>query len=338
MGVGANEIGRSGASVATTKDIYAAFWNPAGLSEISGGEVSFSSQLGGNLTPVNFFGMAYSFPLTAIGMKVAVAFVYLPRLYVEASGHYSGDDFESLYLRFTLPGLSEDFDGKINSKTDEYKFAIALSPLHNRYWSIGASVGYVNCATTFAGVTMEDPENFQNISTVATTYSYGLGVKLYPSEMLTFGLNVKNIDNELAVEVDQLDDNGYAHKSYVVDFPMDVTVGGDWKYSKAVDLAMDFQRVFGKYGGYKVDIQVIRVGSTLSYEHLKYHLGFIVPLKLESSNIDKIEPMFPVSPTLGFGWHNHIIDLSAAFYIHPIMSIYKNAPSPSLDISLSYKF
>ena len=338
MGVGANDIGRSGASVASTKDIYAVFWNPAGLTEINSGEVGLSSQIGGTLTPVNFFALAYNFKVEPLGLNIAVAFAYIPRLYMEALGRYSEKDFESIFLRYTLPGLSGNFDGEINSKTDEYKFAAAISPLYNRFWSVGASVGYVNCATTFAGVTMEEPSNFQNISTVAKTYAYGLGAKVYATPELTFGLNVKNIDNELAVAVDRVDDNGYAHRSYDVNFPLDATIGVDWKYSEDLDIAMDFQRVFGTYGDYDIDIQVIRIGSTLALESMNFHFGLIAPIKMESSNIEDIEPMFPVAPTAGVGWHNDLFDLSVAFYIHPIMSLYKNAPSPSLDLSLSYKF
>ncbi len=338
MGVGAKEIASAGASTANTKDIYAIFWNPAGLSEINGGEVGLSGQVDGSLTHVNFFGIAYVFPLESLGIKVAAAFAYIPRLYMHASGKYYEDDFESIFLRYTLPGLSGNFDGTIDSKTDEFMFAIAVAPIRNPFWSIGASAGYVNCATTFAGVTMEEPDNFQNISTIATTISYGLGAKLYLNEAVTFGVHVKNIDNELAVAVDRVDDSGYAHKSYDVSFPVDATIGVDWRYSEAVDLAMDFQRVFGTYGDYDIDFQVVRVGTTLSSDTLDYHLGLIAPLKLESSKIEAVKFNSPVAPTAGLGWHNDYIDLSAAFYFHPIMSLHEGKPSPSLDMSIAYTF
>lgn len=338
MGVGAQDIARAGASAAKTKDIYSIFWNPAGLSEIASGEIGLSSQVNGSLTPINFFGAAYAMPLERLGIKVAVAFAFMPRLYMEASGKYYEDDFESIFLRYTLPGLSGDFDGTIVSKTDDFRLAIAVAPLRNTFWSIGASAGYVNCATTFAGVTMEDPGNFQNISTVATTISYGLGAKIYASDTLTFGVNVKNLDAELAVAVDRVDDSGYAHKSYDVAFPLDATIGADWQYSDALDLAMDFQRVFGTYGDYTIDFQVLRLGTTLSDDTLDYHLGLIAPVKLESSKIEEIDLAFPVAPTAGMGWHNSYIDLSFAFYFHPIMTLHEGKPSPSLDVSIAYKF
>lgn len=338
MGVGAQEIARSGASVARTKDSYAIFWNPAGLSEIKSKEISLSSQVDGSLSPLNFFGVAYAIPFERLGIKVAVAFAYIPRLYMEASGKYYEDDFESIFLRYTLPGLSGNFDGTVKSKTDEFKLAIAVAPIRNPFWSIGASAGYINCATTFAGVTMEDPGNFQNISTVATTISYGLGAKIYASESLTLGVNVKNLDAELAVAVDRVDDSGYAHKSYEVGFPLDATLGMDWQYSDEIDLAMDFQRVFGTYGNYTIDFQILRFGTTLSDDTLDYHLGLIAPVKLQSSKIEEINLASPVAPTAGLGWHNSYIDLSLAFYFHPIMTLYEGRPSPSLDISIAHKF
>jgi hypothetical protein len=338
MGVGAKDIARSGASVARTSDIYSIFWNPAGLSEIKSGEMGLSSQMDGSLTPINFFGLAYAVAIEKLGVKVAVAFAYIPRLYMEASGKYYEDDFESIFLRYTLPGLSGNFDGTIHSKTDEFKLAVALTPIRNPFWSIGASAGYVNCATTFAGVTMEDPSNFQNISTVATSISYGLGAKIYASDTLTFGVNVKNLDAELAVAVDRVDDSGYAQKSYDVAFPLDITAGVDWEYSDDLDLAMDFQRVFGTYGDYTIDFQVLRFGSTFSQDTLDYHLGFIAPLKLESSKVHNIELKSPIAPTAGLGWHNSYIDLSFAFYFHPIMTLHEGKPSPSLDLSVAYTF
>ena len=338
MGVGAKDIARSGASVANSHDIYASFWNPAGLSEISSGEVGLSRQIEGTLAPINFFAIAYLLPFDKLGFKMVVAFAYIPRLYVKASGAFYERDIESVFLRYTLPGLSGNFDGEIDSATDDYKLAVGISPLHNVFWSIGASIGYVNCATTFAGVTMEDPTNFQNISTVATTFSYGFGAKIYASDTITLGLNVKNINNKLAVAVDIVDDDGYAHKSYDVSFPLDVTIGADWRYSDDIDVAIDFQRVSGAYGDYTVDFQVLRIGSTLSYDTLDYHFGLIAPIKIASSTLENIDPIFPVAPTAGFGWHNETFDVSMAFYVHPIMSLYKNSPSPSMDISLAYHF
>jgi len=338
MGVGAKNIATAGAKSANTDDIYAMFYNPAGLAEIDSGEFVISTQADAQLGLVNFIGIAYSFPLESLDLKLTLAMTFMPRLYIESSGAYHEGDFESIFLRYTLPGLSANFDGEINSKTDDYRFAMAMTPLHSPTWSLGISVGYVNCATTFAGVALEDPTNFTYMSTVAKATAFGLGAKYYLNEDITFGLNLRNIDSKLTVKVHTTDDNGESYETYDVDFPYDFSAGVSWKYSKSVDLAADYQQVFGTYGNYNLDFKLLRFGGSLHDGSLDYHLGFIVPIVIGSDNIDDIDLPAPLMPTVGMGWHNNIVDLSLAFYIHPIMTLNLGRPSPSLDLSLSYKF
>ena len=215
---------------------------------------------------------------------------------------------------------------------------MAFSRLHNPSWSLGVSAGYVNCATTFAGVTLEDPTNFTYKSTVAKAIAFGVGAKYYVNKELTLGINMKNLDSKLTVEVDTTDDNGTMSKSYDVSFPYDFSIGANWKYSEKVTLAADYQQVFGSYGDYDLDFKLLRFGTTISIDSLDYHLGLVAPLSLYTSNTDAPNLPFPVSPTAGMGWHKGSVDFSLAFYIHPIMSLHLNKPSPSLDLSMNYNF
>ena len=152
MGVGAKNIATAGAKTANIDDIYSIFYNPAGLAQIKSGEIAISSQLDAELGYISFLGLAYAMPIESLNLKVAIAFAYIPRLYISASGTYREEDFESIFLRYTLPGLSPNFSGEVESTTNDYRFAIAFSQLYNPSWSLGFSVGYINCATTFAGV------------------------------------------------------------------------------------------------------------------------------------------------------------------------------------------
>ena len=186
--------------------------------------------------------------------------------------------------------------------------------------------------------TLEDPTNFIYASTVAKATSFGIGAKYFVNEDVTLGINLKNLDSQLTTVVETTDDNGNVVKSYDVSVPYDYSAGLDWKYSEDINLAMDYQIVFGDYGSYDIDFQLLRFGTTIRTQILEYHLGVIAPIKLESSKLDSIELPFPVLPTLGLGWHNEFVDLSLAFYIHPIMSLHIQEPSPSLDVSMSYYF
>lgn len=338
IGIGAKNIATASASTANTNDVYAIYYNPAGLSEIKSGQFAISTQVDAKLGYVNFLGIAYAFPIESLNLKVAVALAYIPRLYIQSSGKYLEDDIESVFLRYTLPGLSPNFDGEIESKTNDYRFAVAFSELHNPSWSFGVSAGYVNCATTFAGVTLEDPTNFTYMSTVAKAIAFGVGAKYYVNKDLTLGLNMRNLDSKLTVQVDTTDDDGTTSKSYDVDMPYDFSIGANWKYSEDLTFASDYQQVFGAYGDYEVDFKLLRFGTTINSDLLDYHLGLVVPITLSSSKADTPDLPFPMSPTAGMGWHNDSIDFSLAFYVHPIMSMHLNKPSPSLDLSMSYNF
>ncbi|MBU0721430.1 hypothetical protein KJ877_08810 [bacterium] len=338
MGVGAKNIAVAGAKSAGTNDIYAVFYNPAGLSELSSHQLAVSSQADAKLGHLNFLGFAYVNEFESLDLKMVLAFTFNPRLYMKASGEFREKDFESIFLRYTLPGLSANFDGAIDSKTDDYRIAMAISPLYNPLWSFGVSIGYVNCATTFGGVSLEDPSNFTSMSTVATTVSLGLGAKYYASDALTFGINLKNLDSKLTVKVEKIDSNGETHRDYEVDVPYDFSAGLHFVYDEDIDLAADYQQIFGSYGSYTLDFKLLRFGASIHDGALDYHLGFIAPITLQSDKIESFELPFPISPTAGIGWHNNNIDISLALYIHPVMSLNLGKPSPSLDLSASYNF
>ncbi|SFV64124.1 hypothetical protein MNB_SM-4-988 [hydrothermal vent metagenome] len=338
MGVGAKNIANAGAKTADINDIYAIFYNPAGLTEIKSGEIAISTQVDADLGYLNFLGIAYNFPIESLNLKIAVAFAYIPRLLMKASGTFREGDFENTFLRFTLPKLSPNFTGDIDSKTDEYRFALAIAPLHNSLWSVGFSVGQINCASSFAGVTLEDPTNFTYITTVAKSTALGFGAKIYPTENITFGANLKNIDSKLDVKIYTVDDNGVRNETYEVNFPYDFTTGISIKYNDFLDLAADYQKIFGDYSGSPVDFQFIRLGSTLKSQNMSYHLGLIAPISIDDGSGSNQELPVPLLPTAGLGWHNEYVDLSIAFYIHPIMSLNEGKASPSADISMSYIF
>lgn len=338
MGVGSADIARGGASTAKTSDIYAIFHNPAGLAEIKSAQLAISTQADATLRHPNFFGLAYAFHLADLNLKVALAFAYIPRLMFSATGTYKEKDFESIFLRYPLPDLSKNFSGNLNSSTDEYRFAAAVSPIYNRYWSLGLSVGSVNCATTFAGVALEDPQNFTYKSTVAHAISFNVGTKYFVNDELTMALSVKNINSTLITEIETIDKNGRAYKHYDVEFPLDIALGAHYKPNESYEFMGDYQQIFGNYGTYSINFKMLRTGMSLHEGSFTYHGGLIVPIELSSTGIDSLELPFPVAPTAGLGWHHGDFDLSAAFYIHPFMSLHLGRPSPSLDLSVIYSF
>lgn len=338
MGVGAKNIAKAGAVTAGTDDIYSIFWNPAGLSEIDNYEISLSSQANYKISPANFLGAAYVTKFQELNLKLALAFALIPRVYIKSSGLFKENEFETIFIKYALPNVQGDFNADIISKTDDFRFAAAISPIYNKSWSLGFAIGYVNCTTTFGGITLEDPSNYKSISTLATTISYNMGAKYYVNDKLTLATNLKNIDSMLTVKIHQIDDNGETDLSLETNVPYDLTIGADYKVNKDIDLAMDYQYVFGSYGHTYITYKVLRFGATLSDDNINYHFGLMAMQEVNSPEFEDVDPPFPVAPTAGIGWHTGNIDLSFAFYFHPIMSLYKGKASPASDLSISYSF
>ncbi|MFH1766261.1 MAG: hypothetical protein ABIF09_18920, partial [Gemmatimonadota bacterium] len=150
MGVGGRAMALGGAVVAGTGDVYSTYWNPAGLVEADGVQLSVARQLNAELVDVNFAGLVLNLDgMNVGGIKTAVALSWITRLHVKAEGHFGPEDLETVFLRFALPGLPDDFDGKIESKTRDYRLSLSLSPVSDRRWSLGATVSRVDCRTDF---------------------------------------------------------------------------------------------------------------------------------------------------------------------------------------------
>lgn len=193
MGVGGRDIALGGAVVASTGDAYSSYWNPAGLAELRESQLAFSRQIDGTLDPLSFVGIAISRPQLKVGRhKVVFAYAWIPRLHVKAAGNFSADEFESTFTQYALPGLPADFDGNIESKTREHKFSMAISPVNASSWSIGASLGRVDCGTSFCGTFAEDPGNYTIASAGATAISFGLGAKYHLNERLSLAFNISD--------------------------------------------------------------------------------------------------------------------------------------------------
>jgi len=339
MGIGAHHIGMAGAVVAKTNDIYSTYWNPAGLVEIKDRDFTIARQLNAELINNNMIAIgSRSSLLSSFDLDSAMAFSYIPRLHIKAKGAFRKGDLESIFLRYALPGLPENFDGQLESKTKDYRFSLAVAPLGKRHWSIGFSLSRIECATTSCGVTAEDPGNYIITSTDATAIAMHFGAKYFFSDNLTIGLNIEDIDTTLVVEVETTDNQGTRKERYKVSFPHDLTLGFAWNYSDKTTLSMDYEMIYGHYGDYKIDFQILRSGAEFRSQQWRYRMGALVPIKLNSDKIDNIDLPAPFVPTMGMGWQGGSLDLDLAVYAHPIMSYQRKKLYPSADLSIIYHF
>lgn len=338
MGVGAKHISQASAVNANVNDVYAVFYNPAGLTEITSTELSISTQTDAQMQHINFLGLAFAVPVESLGLKFAFALAYIPRLYMKADGKYTNDQFESIFLRYTLINIAGDFDAKVVSKTDDIRIGMAIAPLYDPTWSLGIVAARVNCASTFAGVETQDTSNFIYSSTIAEAFSFTVGAKYFIDDDLKVGISLKNLASTLKVHIDEYDNNGLNQLNLDVSFPYDASAGVSYQLSDSSEISCDYQQVVGSYGTYDLDFRSLRIGSKIDDGSLSYTLGAVVPLKLKSSYAKDVNLKFPFMPTAGIGWSSEHLEISSAFYFHPVMSLHKNAPSPSLDLSLTYRF
>lgn len=341
MGVGPRAIALGGAVVASTDDAYASFWNPAGLLETGPAEFAVAKQLDAELLPVNFIGLALNpSQFTLGGYRLALGLSWIPRLHVKAEGAFASDDLASIFLRYALPGLPGDFDGKIESKTKDQRISLAVGKDGDRRWSFGASLGRIHCRTGFCGVTADDPDNYTVASTDAKAYGVNLGAKYFYSPGLTFGLHLKDLDTRLKVDMITTDKNGTRRERFVAKFPHDLSIGLAWKRRENMRVTLVYQTLFGEYGNAELDFRIIRAGLELRQHTLAYRLGLMLPLTLKSDMTGDLTQDLPVpfSLTAGLGWRAGDWSLDTAFYAQPVMSYERGEPDPAWDVSLAYHF
>lgn len=339
MGVGPKNMALAGAVVAVSDDVYAGFWNPAGLSQIKGINLSVARQLNAKLIPMNFFGAAVSTKLLRkLSLDSTLAFSFIPRLHVKAEGAFKEDDFESIFIRYALPGLPTNFDGEVDSKTKDYRFSWGIAPEKNDSWRFGMSISYIECGTRFCGVFARDPDNFTIASTDATAWAVHIGGKYHYDDTLTFGFSLKDLNTTLDVETIISDDQGTRTKIFHTSFPRDLTLALAWQYTPQIRLSSDLQYMFGHYGNYGIDFRIWRNGISYLSGPWRYRAGLMIPLLLESEQIEEVEPPLPFTPTVGLSWQRQGFTADLVLYVHPIMSYQLKKPHPAMDFSLTLDF
>ena len=339
MGIGGRYIGLAGAGAAISDDLYSLYFNPAGLAEIESLEFAVAKQVNAELLPINFAGAAIRLPLLdRFGISTVAAVGYIPRLHIYGEGKFSADDLESVFLRYALPGLTGDFDGIISSKTKDLRIAVAFSPLDSDRWAVGFSVGRVDCATYFCGVSAQGADGYKIISTEATAYTFNMGARYKITDDLVFGVSVKDVNTTLDVSVQITDENGVSESVFQTSFPTDVTVGLLWNYSDTLSLTADYQTMFGNYGTYDIDVRILRLGAEKRFGQIAARAGLVVPLNISSSELPDIVLPFPVAPTFGVGWDTGGLNIDLALYGHPLMSYSRDSIYIAGDLSVTYRF
>lgn len=338
-GIGARYIALGGSGVAISDDVYAAYYNPAGLAEIEDVQISVSRQLNADLRSINFLGIAGRLPIPSRwGFKATLAGVYYPRIHARASGAFKSSEIESVFLRYLLPGMPGDFDGKINSKTKVYRLAFSLAPAETDTWSVGVNIDRIDCKTNFCG-THATSNGYTAISTGAVADSFGLSFRYRPMTTLVLAGTITDLGADLNVDIDTTDSAGTRHETHQVAFPKKVTLGAAYDYSPSTRLTAEYEILNGNYGKQSMNIQNLRFGAEHNFDNsLSVRFGLMAMLKATAENVEKIDPPFPVAPTLGVGWRGKHLQVDLGVYAHPLMSLHEDDFAPAADLSLTANF
>lgn len=338
-GVGARQNAMGGVGVASTEDAYVIFYNPAAMNVNSTADLAVDRQLNAELRLVSYLGATLALPTENLtGFKAAVGFAFYPRVHARASGAFSENDFESIFLRYLLPDLDGTFDGDLESKTKVYRVALNVQPSSNDFWAIGFNFDYIDCKTNFCGTTATS-NGFTIASTEARATSFGLSVLLKPIPDLRIGASFTDLGSDLTSDVTTTDDLGTRTEHHELSFPIKTLIGAAYKVSNNFLISAEYEVFKGDYGSDALDLQMARVGAEYNYsDALALRLGAMIPIKFQSEQTDDLDFDIPLVPTAGIGWNWRNWQADLALYLNPVQSAHEHAPALYSNFSLTVNF
>ncbi|MBL8329095.1 MAG: hypothetical protein JNJ71_09610 [Rubrivivax sp.] len=338
VGLGARYVAQGGTGVAFADDVYALYYNPAGLAGVKGLQLSVTRQLDARMHPFSFVGAAWQLPLApSWGLDATVAAAFYPRIHARASGAFERNEVESIFLRFLLPGINGTFDGDIDSKTKSYRIALGVAPSAKRRWAVGAYLERIDCQSRFCGVHATS-NGYTESSTDATALGYGLGLRWQPADAWTAALAISDLRTELDVSTISTDAAGTRTRLWRAQFPRKLALELSHQFSSQVRWAVGYEVMRGAYGDNSLDIQILRAGWERTQGAWVWRAGALVPLRVSSADTGRLKLPAPLAPTLGLGWRQGAWAVDAAVYAHPVMTLHKDRVSPTADLSLTLGF
>jgi hypothetical protein len=338
-GLGARWVAQGGVGVAAADDLYALYYNPAGLASVRGWQLSVSRQLNAELHRINALALSWRSPWAPGGEGAALTFAaaYYPRIHARANGAFAASDFESLFLRYLLPGINGTFDGAIDSKTKSYRVAMGYAPAADSPWAWGLYLERIDCRSDFCGVHATS-NGFTTQSTGAVANAFGLSLRYRFNPKLTLGASLSDVSTRLTINSITTDAAGTRSSSSAAAFPRKLGLGLAWQATPGWRLAADYEGMKGRYGSSQIDLQTLRFGAEHSQGAWQWRAGAVLPLRIFSSASGTLKTPFPFAPSLGIGWRHGPWRVDAALYAHAVMSMHKDQPRAAADVSLGLAF
>jgi hypothetical protein len=339
MGVGARHIAMGGTGTATADDPHAVFYNSSLLADIDRITLTGTRQLDGTLRPYTFIGAAV--PLTFLepfGIDATFGVARYNRVHARSSGAYGADEFESIFLRYLLPGITGTFDGDIDSKTLVNRFALGLRHEALPALSIGANVDWIDCKTNSCGV-HAGATGYETGSVHATALSFGVSASYRVNDRITFGVSYTDISTTLDVLSVFTDDLGT--RTYVTraKLPGQLKLEASFRAGERWLFAAGYQKFWGIYGTYDLNFETAHAGVEFAQnDWLTWRAGAWMPIDISATHGATLNlPPVPI-PSGGMGLRWGDIQADFSLYLHPMMTLHERFPALSSDLSISYRF
>lgn len=336
FGLGARQLAMGGTGTSFVEDPYALYYNPANLAGIDRPMASVGRQLDATLRPFSFLGAALPLDFAHdLGFDATLAIGRYPRIHAHATGAFGPDDFESIFLRFLLPGLTGVYDGTIDSKTLVNRLALGVSPESAPWLRFGGNVDLIDCRTGTCGVSAGN-----TYSVHATAVAFGLSLAVEPAPGWHLGLDYSDLSPGLTITTLTTHQDGSTELGTAQsELPRRLALEASWQMRDDLLLALGAQSYAGRYGDYDLAIQTLHMGAEWQAGGpWLVRAGAWAPLKIASSQFDSPQPIVPIAPTLGVGWRQGPIRADLALFAHPIDSMHQGVPVLSEEFALTMQF
>ena len=343
MGVGARYLAMGGTGTSTANDPHAVFYNASLLTGIDRVTIAGTRQLDAELRPYTFIGIAVPLPfLEDSGFNITLGAARYNRVHSRSSGAFGANEPESIFLRYLLPGISGTYDGDIDSKTLVNRFALGLSHEALSKLSFGANVDLIDCKTNSCGV-HAGSNGYEVQSVGATAVSFGVSTTYRPNNRLTFGASYTDIGATLKVNTVTTDNTGTRRRLSYSGLPSQLRLEASYIWNDQWLLATGYQKMWGAYGNYVLNYETINFGAEFQQNDVvAWRGGFWAPVQIKSSqgvnfNFPYGLPTIPV-PTVGVGLDLSGVEVDLAAHLNPLMTLHKEYPVISAELTLTYTF
>lgn len=143
VGIGARAISMGGAFTAICNDASAVFWNPAGLTQLKDNQIFLSGDYPKEFSSAGIVYQPRLKNLERYNLAFGVSIVNHLHFYGD-SGEEVWDNYAAHLLYLAMVDSSDDFSGKIHSKTMDIRFSLAFAPLKNKQLRLGINFKHID--------------------------------------------------------------------------------------------------------------------------------------------------------------------------------------------------